>query len=62
MRDGRILTSAGVTAGIDLALALVTEDLGVERARTVAKHLVVFLQRPGGCLAARCCTPGSKST
>ncbi|MEW2377447.1 DJ-1/PfpI family protein [Micromonospora sp. NPDC047812] len=48
VRDGPVATSAGVTAGIDLALALVAEDLGVDRARTVAKHLVVFLQRPGG--------------
>ena len=48
VRDGPVLTSAGVTAGIDLALALVTEDLGSARARTVARHLVVFLQRPGG--------------
>ncbi|MGW4962374.1 GlxA family transcriptional regulator [Nonomuraea sp. NPDC004186] len=48
VRDGSIVTSAGVTAGIDLALALVGEDQGEDRARTVAKHLVVFLQRPGG--------------
>ncbi len=40
-------TSAGVTAGIDLALALVEEDLGREAALTVARHLVVFLRRPG---------------
>lgn len=48
VRDGSIVTSAGVTAGIDLALALVGEDYGEQRARAVAKHLVVFLQRPGG--------------
>lgn len=48
IRDGDVLTSAGVTAGIDLALALVEEDHGVEVARTVARWLVVFLQRPGG--------------
>ncbi|MEV7231994.1 DJ-1/PfpI family protein [Polymorphospora sp. NPDC051019] len=48
VRDGPVLTSAGVTAGIDLALALVAEDLGADRARTVAKYLVVFLRRPGG--------------
>ncbi|MGV9381054.1 GlxA family transcriptional regulator [Nonomuraea sp. NPDC003707] len=48
VRDGSIVTSAGVTAGIDLALALVGEDQGEDRARAVAKHLVVFLQRPGG--------------
>ncbi|WP_236241914.1 GlxA family transcriptional regulator [Streptomyces sp. CC228A] len=47
VRDGRIATSAGVTAGIDLALALVEEDLGREIALTVARHLVVFLRRPG---------------
>jgi transcriptional regulator GlxA family with amidase domain len=48
LRDGKIWTSAGVTAGIDLALALVEEDLGRGAALRVAKHLVVFLKRPGG--------------
>lgn len=48
VRDGEVVTSAGVTAGIDLALALVEEDHGGEVARTVARWLVVFLQRPGG--------------
>lgn len=48
VREGRVCTSAGVTAGIDLALALVEEDHGVELARGVAKALVVFMQRPGG--------------
>lgn len=48
VRDGPVYTSAGVTSGIDLALSLVEEDLGVEIARLVAKYLVVFLQRPGG--------------
>ncbi|MFF8828442.1 GlxA family transcriptional regulator [Streptomyces sp. NPDC015131] len=47
VRDGRIATSAGVTAGIDLALALVEEDLGRDAALVVARHLVVFLRRPG---------------
>ncbi|MFC8195175.1 GlxA family transcriptional regulator [Streptomyces sp. NPDC057298] len=47
VRDGRVATSAGVTAGIDLALALVEEDVGREAALTVARHLVVFLRRPG---------------
>ncbi|MEU8675211.1 GlxA family transcriptional regulator [Streptomyces sp. NPDC048560] len=47
VRDGRLFTSAGVTAGIDLALALVEEDHGREAALTVARHLVVFLRRPG---------------
>jgi transcriptional regulator GlxA family with amidase domain len=45
--DGRVWTSAGVTAGIDLALALVEEDLGRSVALAVG-HLVVFLKRPGG--------------
>src|SRR5882724_5572997 len=48
IRDGNIWTSAGVTAGIDLALALVEEDLGRAVALAVARHLVVFLKRPGG--------------
>jgi transcriptional regulator GlxA family with amidase domain len=48
VRDGHVLTSAGVTAGIDLALSLVEEDYGAELARRVAKLLVVFMQRPGG--------------
>ncbi len=48
VRDGRVITSAGVTSGIDLALGLVEEDHGADLARTVAKHLVVFMQRPGG--------------
>ncbi|MFI9246634.1 GlxA family transcriptional regulator [Streptomyces sp. NPDC053086] len=47
VRDGHVATSAGVTAGIDLALALVEEDLGREAALAVARHLVVFLRRPG---------------
>jgi transcriptional regulator GlxA family with amidase domain len=46
--DGSIWTSAGVTAGIDLALALVEEDLGRSMALAVARYLVVFLKRPGG--------------
>jgi transcriptional regulator GlxA family with amidase domain len=46
--DGRIHTSAGITAGIDLCLALVEADQGAEAAREVARHLVVFMQRPGG--------------
>ena len=48
VRNGRIWTSAGVAAGIDLALALVEEDLGRTVALAVARHLVVFLKRPGG--------------
>ena len=46
--DGAIRTSAGVTAGMDLALALVEEDLGPEAALRVARQLVLFLRRPGG--------------
>jgi transcriptional regulator GlxA family with amidase domain len=48
VRDGRIATSAGLTAGMDLTLALVEEDHGPEVARTVARWAVMFLQRPGG--------------
>jgi transcriptional regulator GlxA family with amidase domain len=48
IRDGRCWTSAGVTAGIDLALALVEEDAGVDVAQEVARWLVMFLHRPGG--------------
>jgi len=48
VRDGPIWTSAGVTAGIDLALALVEQDLGRAAALAVARYLVVFLKRPGG--------------
>ncbi|KOU60900.1 AraC family transcriptional regulator [Streptomyces sp. MMG1533] len=47
VRDGHVFTSAGVTSGIDLALALVEEDLGRDVALIVARHLVVFLRRPG---------------
>jgi transcriptional regulator GlxA family with amidase domain len=48
VRDGPVWSSAGVTAGIDLALALVEEDLGRTVALAVARYLVVFLKRPGG--------------
>ncbi|WP_458756312.1 GlxA family transcriptional regulator [Afipia sp. TerB] len=48
VRDGAVWSSAGITAGIDLALALVEEDLDRELALAVARHLVVFLKRPGG--------------
>jgi transcriptional regulator GlxA family with amidase domain len=48
VRDGDVWTSAGVTAGIDLALAMVEEDVGREVALAVARRLVVFLKRPGG--------------
>jgi transcriptional regulator GlxA family with amidase domain len=45
--DGRVWTSAGVTAGMDLALALVEDDLGRQVAHAVAQELVMFLRRPG---------------
>jgi transcriptional regulator GlxA family with amidase domain len=47
IRDGRLWTSAGVTAGMDLALALVEDDLGRDVAHAVAQQLVLFLRRPG---------------
>ncbi|MEV0619492.1 helix-turn-helix domain-containing protein [Nonomuraea sp. NPDC050404] len=47
IRDGDIATSAGVTAALDLTLAFVEEDNGTELARTVSRHLVTYLQRPG---------------
>jgi transcriptional regulator GlxA family with amidase domain len=46
--DGSVWTSAGMTAGIDLALAMVEEDLGAEVARAVARRLVVYHRRAGG--------------
>ncbi|MBK8461116.1 MAG: DJ-1/PfpI family protein [Micropruina sp.] len=48
VRDGNVWTSAGVTAGIDLTLALVADDHGRQSAATVARQLVVYLQRSGG--------------
>ncbi len=48
VRDGKVRTAAGVTAGLDLALVLVEEDLGAEIARAVASQLVMFFKRPGG--------------
>ena len=48
VRDGAVYTSAGVTSGMDLALALVEEDHGRELALSVARWLVLFLKRPGG--------------
>jgi transcriptional regulator GlxA family with amidase domain len=47
IRDGSIWTSAGVSAGMDLSLALVEDDLDRESALTIARHLVLFLRRPG---------------
>ena len=48
VRDGNIYTSGGITAGIDLALALVEEDVGPEVMLAVARTMVVFPRRPGG--------------
>jgi transcriptional regulator GlxA family with amidase domain len=48
VRDGNVFTSAGITAGMDLALELVEEDCGRDAALTVARWLVMFLRRPGG--------------
>ena len=48
VRDGKVSTSAGVTAGMDLALELVEEDRGRDLALKVARWLVMFLRRPGG--------------
>jgi transcriptional regulator GlxA family with amidase domain len=48
VKDGRFYTSAGITAGIDLSLALIEEDYGIEIALTVARGLVVYLKRSGG--------------
>jgi transcriptional regulator GlxA family with amidase domain len=47
IRDGRVWTSAGVTAGMDLTLALVEDDLGRDVAHAVAQHMVLYLRRPG---------------
>ncbi|HNJ47334.1 MAG TPA: GlxA family transcriptional regulator [Novosphingobium sp.] len=46
--DGPVWTSAGITAGIDLALAMIAEDLGEATARAVAQEMVVYYRRPGG--------------
>ena len=48
VKDGSLYSSAGITAGIDLALALVEEDLGVRIASQIARELVLYLRRPGG--------------
>lgn len=65
IRDGRTYTSAGVTAGIDLALALVEEDLGSAVSLEIARELVVFLKRPAGqrqfSVALRGQTPTTRS-
>src|SRR5262249_57894910 len=48
IREGAVWTSAGITAGIDLALALVADDLGEAVAKRAAQQLVVYHRRPGG--------------
>ena len=48
IHDGRYISSAGITAGIDLALSLVEEDHGANAARSIAQDMVVFMHRPGG--------------
>jgi len=48
IRDGKTWTSAGITAGIDLALAMVADDLGERIAKAAARQLVVYFRRPGG--------------
>ena len=48
LRDGKFYTSAGITAGIDLALALIEEDFGAQVALGVARELVMYVKRPGG--------------
>jgi transcriptional regulator GlxA family with amidase domain len=48
VKDGRVWSSAGVSAGIDLALAMIEEDFGHTTALDIARRLVVFLKRPGG--------------
>jgi transcriptional regulator GlxA family with amidase domain len=48
IRDGKFYTSAGITAGIDLSLALIEEDFGPQVALSVARELVVYMKRPGG--------------
>jgi transcriptional regulator GlxA family with amidase domain len=48
LKDGPFYTSAGITAGIDLSLALIEEDYGLSKALTIARELVVYLKRSGG--------------
>jgi transcriptional regulator GlxA family with amidase domain len=48
VRDGKFYTSAGITAGIDLSLALIEEDFGAQTALSVARELVMYVKRPGG--------------
>ena len=48
IKDEKFVTSAGITAGIDMALSLIEEDMGADAASTAARMLVVFFRRPGG--------------
>lgn len=61
VRDGTVWTSAGMTACIDLALALVEQDLGTDVSRAVAKKLVVHHRRAGGSRSSRCCRNWNRS-
>lgn len=56
-RDGHVITSAGISSGIDMTLYLVEDDHGADAARRIARELVVFLRRPGG--QAQFASPGS---
>jgi transcriptional regulator GlxA family with amidase domain len=62
VRDGQMMTSAGVSAGIDLSLAIVEKHYGARVARAVAKDMVVFMQRPGGQsqFSVRCQAPHTR--
>jgi len=62
VHDADVWTSAGVTAGIDLALALVADDYGPRAAGEVARQLVVYLRRSGGQRSSRRCSPRSPVT
>lgn len=48
VHDGKFITSAGITAGIDLSLSLIEEDQGADVARRIARDMVMFMHRPGG--------------
>ncbi len=62
VKEGRIWTSAGITAGIDLSLALIEEDLGESVARRTAQQLVVYYRRPGGQSQSRPCWRWNEQT
>ena len=62
VKDGDVWTSAGVTAGMDLALALVAADQGSRAALDVARQLVLFIRRPGGSRSSAPASPRSRSS